>query len=128
MQRLGLNLFNAFNTEFQMQLYSILPPTFPNAFKQLCRSTMDAEQAGELLSAFDSIGLLDRYENLVASVCYEQIEERVAETCVGIWNEQMLSGLRDWMADNIVPWLILLYAREAKSGMYHDWQQGENGR
>ena len=103
-----------------MQLYSTLPPTFPNAFKQLCRSTIDTEQAGDLFGAFDSIGLLDRYENLVASVCYEQIEERVAETCVGIWNEQMLSGLRDWMADNIVPWLILIYAREAKSGTYQD--------
>lgn len=65
--------------------------------------------------AFDVIGLLDRYENLVASVCYEQIEARTQETCPGVWNEQMLPGLRNWMAEQIVPWMILPYARGAKT-------------
>lgn len=115
-RRLGVTLHNTFNTEFQAQLYSILPSTFPEAFKRLCQSTLGAEPDDDLWIAFDSIGLLDRYENLVASVCYEQIEVRVKETCVGVWNEQVLSGLRDWMAEQIVPWLIYMYAREAKTG------------
>ena len=65
--------------------------------------------------AFEVLGFLDRYENLVASVCYEQIEAHTQQTCTGNWGEQMLASLRSWMIDQIVPWMILPYARGAKN-------------
>lgn len=109
-------MLSTFNAEFQTHLYSALPPSFPRGFKALCASTVNGGPPDQQLwIAFETLGLLDRYENLVASVCYEQIEARVKETCVGVWNEQMLNGLRTWMAEQIVPWMILPYARGAKS-------------
>lgn len=64
---------------------------------------------------FDSLGLIDRYETLIASVCYEHIEEHVQSTCTGLWTESMLGKLREWMANTVVPWMILPYARGAKT-------------
>ncbi|KAI5119040.1 hypothetical protein M0805_005906 [Coniferiporia weirii] len=112
---LGSLLLTTFNTEFQTHLFSVLPPSFPGAFKRLCESTVGSAQDHPLWMAFDVIGLLDRYENLVASVCYEQIEARTQESCTGVWSEQMLPSLREWMAEQIVPWMILPYARGAKT-------------
>ncbi|TDL22152.1 ubiquitin-protein ligase [Rickenella mellea] len=112
---LGYTLLSTFNLEFQTHLFSILPSSFPSAFKKLCQSTVGAEPDAQLWGDFERLGLLDRYENLIASVCYEQIEGQVLETCVGRWNEPMLAGLRGWMADKIVPWMILPYARGAKT-------------
>lgn len=65
--------------------------------------------------SFELLGFLERYENLVASVCYEQIEARTQELCPGNWNEQMLPVLRTWMSNEILPWMILPYARDAKT-------------
>ena len=58
---------------------------------------------------------MDRYESLIASVGYEHIENDVLETCTGRWSEPMLGGLRDWMTDEIVPWLLMTYAPGAKN-------------
>ena len=113
--RLGSLLLTTFNTEFQTHLFAALPPTFPGAFKRLCESTIDAEKDPQLWYAFDILGLLDRYENHVASVCYERIEARTQETCVGRWREQVLPGMREWMRDTIVPWMTLPYARGART-------------
>lgn len=105
----------AFNMEFQTHFFSILPSTFPSAFKALCASTLGQPADPDMWQTFELLGLLDRYENLVASVCYEQIEARVQETCVGEWSQPMLSQLRKWMADDIVQWMIMPYARAARN-------------
>ncbi|EJC98132.1 Cullin [Fomitiporia mediterranea MF3/22] len=112
---LGSLLHTTFNSEFQTHLFSSLPPSFPGTFKRLCESTVGAQQDTKLWTAFETLGLLDRYENLIASVCYERIEAHVQEICSGNWSEQMLHSLRSWMADQIVPWMILPYARGAKT-------------
>ncbi|KLO14760.1 Cullin [Schizopora paradoxa] len=112
---LGSPIMTAFNMEFQTHFFSILPPTFPSAFKALCASTLGQPADPEMWQTFETLGLLDRYENLVASVCYEQIEARVQETCVGEWSQPMLSQLRSWMADDIVQWMIMPYARAARN-------------
>lgn len=70
----------------------------------------------KLWYSFELLGLVDRYESLVASVCYEHIEKHVSDTCAGKWDEPMLSKLRAWMAEKVVPWMLLPYARGAKSG------------
>lgn len=105
-----------------MHLFSILPPSFASAFKALCQSTFTStnssgapEPEPSLWNCFDQLGFIDRYENLIATVCYEQIEWRVKETCCGVWSERMLPGVRDWMANTIVPWMIHPYAKGAKT-------------
>ena len=40
----------------------------------------------------------------------------MVETCVGKWDEPMLSQLREWMAEKVAPWMLLLYPRGAKTG------------
>lgn len=68
-----------------------------------------------LWNAFDQLGLLDRYESLISSVCYEHIETHIQESCSGKWGEPMLARLREWMAEKVVPWMIMPYARGARS-------------
>lgn len=38
------------------------------------------------------------------------------ETCAKKWDESMLTPLREWMAEKIVPWMVMPYARGARSG------------
>ncbi|KIJ17647.1 hypothetical protein PAXINDRAFT_72256 [Paxillus involutus ATCC 200175] len=67
----------------------------------------------QLWKAFDTLSLIERYETLIASVGYEYIESHVLENCTGQWAEPMLGGLRSWMIDTIVPWMLWPFARGA---------------
>ncbi|KAF8059585.1 hypothetical protein FPV67DRAFT_362380 [Lyophyllum atratum] len=124
---LGATIFSAYTLNFQTHLFSTLPPTFSLAFKTLCASTLppsdpdpDAEpnpaaQNRDIWAAFETLGLLDRYEYIVASVGYEHIEAHVLATCTGEWSKPMMEELRTWMSDKMVSWMLLPYARGASS-------------
>lgn len=61
------------------------------------------------------MGMLERFESLISSVCYEAIEKRVWDKCAKSWEEPELANLREWMTDCIVPWMLLPYARGARN-------------
>lgn len=125
---LGQTITSAYTDHFLTHVYSALPATFAGGFKTLIAATLANSTTGEaaneqsliqnpqLWACFETLGLTERYEALVASVCYEHIESHVVETCAGEWEEPMLTSLRDWMADRVVPWMLLPYARGAKTG------------
>ncbi|KAJ6485260.1 hypothetical protein DFH09DRAFT_1252884 [Mycena vulgaris] len=94
-------------SQFQTQLFSILPPEFVRGFKALCASTL------AMWEAFEILGLTDRYEGIIASVGYERIEEYVRETWTGKWDKPCLEDLRLWMSVQIVPWMLPMYAKGA---------------
>ncbi|KAG6917758.1 hypothetical protein DXG01_001163 [Tephrocybe rancida] len=109
--------------EYETHLFSTLPSTFTAAFKALCASTLAPSDPGaeanpegrnpRLWTAFETLGLLDRYEYIVESVGYEHIEAHVLETCTAEWSKPMLEDLRTWMSDKMVSWMLLPYARGA---------------
>lgn len=123
---LGHTITSTYVVHFQTHVFSALPPTFAGGFKKLIAATLEATtdpsssmapyyQDPKLWAAFEMLGLVDRYESLIASVCYEHIENHVLSTCQGRWDEPMLTILRDWMADKVVPWMLLPYARGARN-------------
>lgn len=128
--RLGHTISSAYIVTFQTHVFSVLPATFAAGFKKLLAATLALSTEGvtpdipasvqdsRLWPSFELLGLADRYESLIASVCYEHIEKHVVETCAGKWDEPMLSRLREWMAEKVVPWMLLPYARGAKTGKW----------
>jgi anaphase-promoting complex subunit 2 len=107
-----------------MQVHSRLPPEFARGFKELVAWTiLPASTEGmppeiqdpNLWLSFEILGLVDRYEMLIASVCYEHIEAKVTEMCAGKWDEAMLPVVRSWMARDVVGWMLKPYARGAKT-------------
>lgn len=125
--RLGHTISSAYIVNFQTHVFSVLPATFAGGFKKLLAATLAlytrgaapdvpaSVQDAKLWPAFELLGLADRYESLIASVCYEHIEAHVLETCAGRWDEPVLGKLREWMADKVVAWMLLPYARGAKT-------------
>jgi anaphase-promoting complex subunit 2 len=79
--------------------------------------TRGKEHPADLLlwAGFECLGMLERYESLISSVCYEAIEKHVWDQCVKSWEEPELANLREWMTDCIVPWMLLPYARGARN-------------
>lgn len=69
-------------------------------------------------AAFETLGLFDRYEALIASVVYQHIETHVVETCANKWDDPVLPNLKDWMSKKIVKWMVSPYARGAKTSAY----------
>ncbi len=69
-----------------------------------------------LWNAFEQLGMQERYETLISSVCYEYIENHILETCAKEWDRPMLYILREWMTNRIVPWMVLPYAKGARNG------------
>lgn len=124
---LGATISSAYTLTFQTQLFSILPPSFSRGFKALVASTIPPSESDSdssttpsppsphIWAAFETLGLLDRYESIVASVGYEHIEAHVLATCTGQWEKPMLEGLRAWMSDKIVAWMLAPYARGASN-------------
>ncbi|KII90894.1 hypothetical protein PLICRDRAFT_137424 [Plicaturopsis crispa FD-325 SS-3] len=115
---LGHTILSAYTLTFQTHLFSILPPSFSRGFKALCASTLTSDSTVPkpdhgIWAAFERLGLVDRYESLIASVGYEHIEGHVLEACAGKWDVPMLPALREWMANHIVPWMVMPYARGA---------------
>ena len=125
--RLGHTISSAYIVNFQTHLFSVLPATFAGGFKKLLAATLAfftegatpnipaSAQDAKLWPSFELLGLADRYESLIASVCYEHIEAHVLEMSAGKWDESVLVRLREWMADKVVPWMLLPYARGAKT-------------
>ena len=125
---------------FQTRLLSALPPTFTSGFKELCAAFLapPPDQLDEAVeasiaqapSAWDSrdharlwahlhlLGLVERYETIIVSVGYEYIENYVLKTCTGEWGKPMLEGLRIWMSEKVVPWLLHIYARGATTSKH----------
>ncbi|EIW81206.1 ubiquitin-protein ligase [Coniophora puteana RWD-64-598 SS2] len=106
-----------YTASFHTFLFSILPPTFSAGFKALVETTIRSppHTFSHLWPIFESLGLIDRYETLIASVGYEFIEAHVKETCQQRWGQPLLPQLRTWMADTVVPWMLSPYARGAKN-------------
>jgi anaphase-promoting complex subunit 2 len=120
----GPTLFASYTLNFHTHLFSSLPPSFAVGFKALCSSllgTPDGTQRYnpvnhiEIWKQFELLGLIERYESAIASVAYERIEEHVLATCTGEWGRPMLEELRVWMTDNVVPWMVHVYARGAST-------------
>jgi anaphase-promoting complex subunit 2 len=126
MHRLGATITSAYTLSFQTQLLSILPPTFAGGFKALCASTLPPSHTHPtnvyieppIWAALETLGLVDRYESLIASVGYEYIEANVLSTCAGKWSAPMLSQVRDWLSNTIVPWMLWPYARGATTSQF----------
>ena len=45
----------------------------------------------------------------------KDVETHIWRTCVGKWDEPVLNTIRDWMANKIVPWMLMPFARGAKN-------------
>jgi len=76
----------------------------------------DPQSNAALWKDFEMLGLIDRYESIIASVGYEFIEEYILTKCTGEWEKPMLEELRVWMSDRVVPWMLQVYARGASNG------------
>ncbi|KDR83236.1 hypothetical protein GALMADRAFT_206844 [Galerina marginata CBS 339.88] len=131
---LGSTVFSSYTLNFQTRLFSALPPAFAYGFKELCATLLappeddeEPNEAGQSSPQWDSsihagvwknfevLGLIDRYESIIASVGYEFIEDYVLKKCTGEWAKPMLEDLRQWMSDKVVPWMLHVYARGAAS-------------
>lgn len=125
---LRATIFSAYTLDFQTRLFSALPPSFNHAFKQLCAALLEPSNPDEsppkswnvnsnsgIWKNFEFLGLLDRYENVIASVGYEFIEQHVKESCKGRWDKPILEDLRVWMSNRVVPWMLQVYARGASN-------------
>ena len=127
--RFGHQVLSAFNHAFQTHIFSVLPASFSSGFKSLIEMTLepylDTEESRSrgkehpadlrLWAGFECLGMLERYESLISSVCYEAIEKRVWDRCAKSWEEPELANLREWMTDCVVPWMLLPYARGARN-------------
>ncbi|KAH8104540.1 hypothetical protein BXZ70DRAFT_593840 [Cristinia sonorae] len=137
MQQFGSSMANAYNLAFQTHVYSILPSSFTQGFKSLVTLTFNlavdhdgsewlftlfpkperpsARADSALWNAFQQLSLIERYESLISTICYEYVEGHILETCAGRWDEPMLNAIREWMANKIVPWMLMPFARGAKT-------------
>jgi anaphase-promoting complex subunit 2 len=116
--RLGHTISSAYIVNFQTHLFSVLPANFAGGFKKLLAATLAfftegatpdipmSAQDAKLWPSFELLGLADRYE---------YIEAHVLGMSAGKWDEPVLVKLREWMADKVVPWMLLPYARGAKT-------------
>ncbi|KAI0345864.1 hypothetical protein BDW22DRAFT_1353469 [Trametopsis cervina] len=134
---LGPTVLTAFTTTFQTHVFSVLPSSFSQGFKSLVSATLDPRYATTppawmnslfptpgpslhrwdkpLWLAFEQLGMTERYESLIASVCYEHIEKYILETYAKVWDRECLEEIRIWMTNHVVPWLIMPYAPNAKT-------------
>ncbi|KZW04109.1 hypothetical protein EXIGLDRAFT_716114 [Exidia glandulosa HHB12029] len=104
-----------FYTTFKSNLHIALPPSFPEAFVYLVQSTIGDLSDTDLFKELHMLGMLDRYEALVASVVCEQIERQIETLCPGKWDEPRLPELRHWLGDKVVAWLMEQYSRAGTS-------------
>ncbi|KIM39184.1 hypothetical protein M413DRAFT_415749 [Hebeloma cylindrosporum] len=133
-EELGATVFSTYSFNFKTLLFSALPPSFALAFKELCacllglpeadpddteqkrvRPKWDPSVQSTIWKNFEILGIIDRYESVIASVGYEYIEEHVLKTCAGEWGKPVLEDLRVWMSEKVVPWMLHVYARGASS-------------
>ncbi|EJD53705.1 hypothetical protein AURDEDRAFT_141713 [Auricularia subglabra TFB-10046 SS5] len=109
-EQLGEKLTSMFYTSFTTNLHLALPQSFPEAFVALLQSTIGDTSDTNLFSQLETLGLLNRYEALLAAVICEQIEAQIDEMCPGKWDKPCLPILRHWLGDKVVQWLLAQYS------------------
>ncbi|KAF7291998.1 Anaphase-promoting complex subunit 2 [Mycena indigotica] len=116
-EELGPTIRTAYTLTFQTRLFSALPAEFLGGFKALCASSLvkPSPHTAQMWASFETLGMADRYEGIVATVGYERIEHYIHETYAKKWDGQILPDLRKWMSTNIVPWMLPMYAKGASS-------------
>jgi anaphase-promoting complex subunit 2 len=145
--RFGSTVFSVYTLIFQTRLFSLLPASFSAGFKNLCACLLappsppaediddsfpvksdssavipttpycDPNIKATIWKNIEVLGLIDRYESIIASVGYEFIEDYVLKMCTGEWAKPMLEDLRIWMSEKVVPWMLHVYARGATNGL-----------
>ncbi|KAF8917802.1 hypothetical protein CPB85DRAFT_1373962 [Mucidula mucida] len=91
---LGLTIRSAYTLNFQTHLFAILSPTFVKGFKDLCAATLPPLDG----DAPPAIALPEEY---------------VIANCTEKWDVAVLPGLKTWMSGKIVPWMLMMYAKDA---------------
>ncbi|KAH9169016.1 ubiquitin-protein ligase [Lactarius sanguifluus] len=113
---LGQTISSAYIVNFQTHVFSVLPAAFAAGFKRLLAATLALFTEGATPGVPASVQDSRLWPSRSSRACaYEHIETHVLETCAGKWDELMLSQLREWMAEKVVPWMLLPYARGAKT-------------
>ncbi|KIY51524.1 ubiquitin-protein ligase [Fistulina hepatica ATCC 64428] len=113
-KEMGPTMNYTYQLAFQTNLFAALPPEFSHAFKMLCTSTLDKRDK-TLWGHCELLGLVDRYEAIIAGVGYDQIENHIISTYTGQWEKPVLDELRMWMSSRIVPWMVMVYARGSQN-------------
>lgn len=96
---------------FHTLLAAALPPTFGDALRFYFRQQYDTF-IGEPESPFDfhdghSLGIFDRFEPLLYSLVYEEIEYRINTVCKGDWSDEgILQQTREWLEDSVGAFVI----------------------
>ncbi|KAJ7583017.1 hypothetical protein C8J56DRAFT_956338 [Mycena floridula] len=122
LDEMGQTMRSAYVLTFRTQMFAILPPTFVDGFKALCVSTLPSADSDTpaipskaLWETLETLGLLDRYEHVVASVGYEHIEEHIRLQCSGQWATPMMDELRKWTQERLIPWMVVMYGRGSQN-------------
>lgn len=110
-------LFN-YRRRFLSTLYAILPPSFALAITAYLRHLLlfppppiPSTNSSAPLAIPTLIALLDRYEPLLFSLIYQEIESKINTTCAGIFERPMLDDLVRWLNGEVMEWVCTFYER-----------------
>ncbi|GAA5882042.1 hypothetical protein JCM16303_005574 [Sporobolomyces ruberrimus] len=111
---------------FLSSLYYLLPPRFAPSLSSFLRVLLTFPHPTSSVPpsyslAFPTlITLLDRYDPLLFSLIYDQIESRTLSTCRGQFREKRLEGLIKWLngggGEGVMGWVTGIYEGNLEGG------------
>lgn len=61
--------------------------------------------------------LLGRYDPLLFALVYDEIEAEVKRRCQGVFRQERLKGLVEWLQSSVLGWVGGVYERSMEGGL-----------
>ncbi|KZP01469.1 ubiquitin-protein ligase [Calocera viscosa TUFC12733] len=107
---------------FRARWLACLPPSFTLGLRLFLRTTLPTLPANErLFHILEQLGISERFDKTFIDVMFDEVEQKILDTCPGMWREPRLDSIRKSAKDLEERWLTMVYGH-----MFVRTQNSEN--
>ncbi|EJU03787.1 hypothetical protein DACRYDRAFT_49640 [Dacryopinax primogenitus] len=107
---------------FRARWLACLPPSFTLGLRLFLRTTLQTLSAHEkLFHILVQLGISERFDKTFIDVMYDELEQKILDSCPGIWREPRLEMIRKAAKELEERWLSAVYGHRFSRTENNDW-------
>lgn len=109
-------IISQIKTEVSVSFEDCLFSFFDSHFKQAVEGDIEIDTHFISVCAnLDHIGLLERYHSIAFEVIFLAIEHKIKSECQGVFDQECLAYIEDWVNIKCIPWIKLVFDQKDKT-------------
>ncbi|KZT56877.1 hypothetical protein CALCODRAFT_542803 [Calocera cornea HHB12733] len=107
---------------FRARWLACLPPSFTLGLRLFLRTTLPSLPANaQLFHMLEQLGISERFDKTFIDVMFDEVEQRIMDSCPGMWREPRLESIRTSARELEERWLTMVYGHMFVRTQNNDW-------